>query len=56
MVFNFLQIEPFLQILLAAFLGAIIGLERKYKKKEAGIRTFSLVSFGACFYCYGCLS
>ncbi len=50
MVFNFLQIEPFLQILLAAFLGAIIGLERKYKKKEAGIRTFSLVSFGACFF------
>ena len=50
MVFNFFQIEPFLQILLAAFLGAIIGLERKYKKKEAGIRTFSLVSFGACFF------
>ena len=46
----FSQIQPFFQILLAALLGAIIGLEREYKRKEAGLKTFSLVSLGACFF------
>lgn len=50
MVFDFSQIEPFLQVLLAAFLGGLIGLEREYKRREAGLKTFSLVSLGACFF------
>lgn len=50
MFFDFSQLEPFLQILLAAFLGALIGLEREHKKKEAGLRTFSLVALGSCFF------
>lgn len=50
MVFESLQLQSFLQLLLAAFLGGLIGLEREYKKKEAGLKTFTLVSLGACFF------
>ncbi|HDZ54213.1 MAG TPA: MgtC/SapB family protein [Candidatus Nealsonbacteria bacterium] len=38
------------QLLLAAFLGALVGLEREYKRKEAGLRTYSLVSLGAALF------
>ncbi|PIR89729.1 magnesium transporter MgtC [bacterium (Candidatus Gribaldobacteria) CG07_land_8_20_14_0_80_33_18] len=38
------------QFLLAIFLGALIGLEREWRRKEAGIRTFSLISLGACLF------
>lgn len=50
MFFDPSQVQPFLQIVLAAFLGCLIGLEREYKKKEAGMRTFALVALGACFF------
>ena len=36
-----------LDLILAALLGFIIGLERKYRDKEAGIRTHTIVAFGA---------
>ncbi len=36
-----------LDLLLAALLGFFIGLERKCRYKEAGIRTHTVVSFGA---------
>lgn len=36
------------RILLAALLGAIIGLERETKKRAAGFRTHIIVSVGAC--------
>ena len=36
-----------LDLLLAAFLGFFIGLERKFRYKEAGIRTHTIVCFGA---------
>lgn len=49
MGFELVQLEPFLQITLAAFLGATLGLEREYRRREAGLRTFALVSLGACF-------
>jgi len=42
--------QPFLQILLAAFLGGLVGMEREHKRREAGLRTFSLVSLGACLF------
>ena len=35
------------RILLAALLGAIIGLERETKKRAAGFRTHIIVSVGA---------
>ncbi len=50
MFFDAFQLEPFLQVILAAGLGAIIGVEREYKRREAGIRTFSLVALGSCFF------
>ena len=34
-------------LILAAILGFFIGLERKYRDKEAGIRTHTIVAFGA---------
>ena len=37
-----------LPILLAVFLGFIIGFERKTRMKEAGIRTHSIVCLGSC--------
>ncbi|MBI4550137.1 MAG: MgtC/SapB family protein [Candidatus Omnitrophica bacterium] len=37
----------FLRILLAAFLGALIGVEREYFGKAAGFRTHALVSAAA---------
>ena len=42
--------EIFLQLILAAFLGGLVGLEREYNRKEAGLRTFTLVSLGAAFF------
>ncbi|MDU5807268.1 MAG: MgtC/SapB family protein [Peptoniphilus harei] len=36
------------RILLAAFLGAIIGVEREMKNRAAGFRTHIIVSVGAC--------
>ncbi len=36
------------RLLLALLLGAIVGAERKHKGQVAGIRTFSLISMGAC--------
>ena len=44
------QIRIILELLLAALLGGLIGLEREYKRKEAGLRTYSLVSLGAAFF------
>ena len=50
MFFDFAQLTPFWQVLAAGILGALIGLEREFQKKGAGIRTFALVSLGACFF------
>lgn len=38
------------QLLLATFLGALIGIEREMKKREAGLQTYSLVTLGTCFF------
>lgn len=40
----------FLRIILALLLGGIIGLERTHAHKTAGLRTYSLVSMGACLF------
>ncbi|MDB5194255.1 MAG: methyltransferase [Parcubacteria group bacterium] len=40
----------FLDILLALFLGICLGLERSFAKKTAGMRTYALVSMGACLF------
>lgn len=38
------------QLLLAVLLGGIIGLERKFSHKTAGIKTFALVSLGSALF------
>lgn len=45
-----LQIEPFLQILLAAVIGSVIGLEREFRRKEAGLRTYTMVCLGSTLF------
>lgn len=37
-----------IRLFLAAFLGAIIGVERELKHRAAGFRTHIIVSVGAC--------
>lgn len=44
------QIQIFLQLLLAAVLGGLMGLEREYKRREAGLRTYALVSLGSALF------
>ncbi|WP_303274303.1 MgtC/SapB family protein, partial [uncultured Duncaniella sp.] len=36
------------RITLSLLLGSVIGIERKRKGQMAGLRTFSLISMGAC--------
>lgn len=43
-------VQIILQLALAVFLGALIGFEREYKRKEAGLQTYSLVTLGACLF------
>ena len=38
------------QLLLSVFLGSLLGIERKRKKKEAGLQTYSLVCLGTCLF------
>jgi putative Mg2+ transporter-C (MgtC) family protein len=52
-MFNFLspsEKEIIFKLLLATFLGMLIGLERRLSRKEAGLRTFSLISLGSCLF------
>ncbi len=44
------QFQVVLQLILAVVLGALIGLEREYNKKEAGMRTYSLVCLGSTLF------
>ena len=41
------ELEGLFRLLLAAVLGGIMGLERTRKRREAGFRTYMLVSLGA---------
>lgn len=38
------------RLLLAAFLGAVIGLERELRKKPAGLRTNALIALGTALF------
>lgn len=44
------QFQIIIQLLLASFLGGLVGLEREYKRKEAGMRTYALVSLGSALF------
>lgn len=45
-----LQLKIFLQLILAALLGGLLGLERDYVGKPVGLRTYALVSLGAALF------
>lgn len=38
------------KLLLSAFLGGLVGLERQNHNKSSGIRTMALISLGACVF------
>lgn len=42
------EIEITLKIILALVFGGVLGLEREIRKKQAGLRTYSLVCVAAC--------
>lgn len=42
--------EVFIQLTVALVLGALLGFERLLAGKEAGMRTFGLVSVGSCLF------
>ncbi len=44
------QLEVICQLLFAAFLGAIIGIEREFLKKAAGLRTYVMVSMACTLF------
>jgi len=44
------QFVIIIQLLLSALLGGLVGFEREYKRKEAGLRTYTLVSLGAALF------
>jgi putative Mg2+ transporter-C (MgtC) family protein len=43
-------LEVILQLILSVILGGAVGLEREYKRREAGLRTYALVSLGSAFF------
>lgn len=43
---NYFQVEYFIRILLAGICGAVIGLERRKRFKDAGIRTHLILAIG----------
>ncbi|MCX6764578.1 MAG: MgtC/SapB family protein [Candidatus Nealsonbacteria bacterium] len=47
---NIINFQIFFQLIMAVCLGAIIGLEREFKEKGAGLKTYSLVSLGSCVF------
>lgn len=45
-----LELTLALRLVIAAFLGAVIGYERELRRRSAGFRTFAAVSLGACLF------
>jgi putative Mg2+ transporter-C (MgtC) family protein len=45
-----MDFQIIIQLILAVLLGGVIGIEREYKRKEAGLRTYSLVCLGSAFF------
>ncbi|GIW67336.1 MAG: hypothetical protein KatS3mg096_204 [Candidatus Parcubacteria bacterium] len=49
---NFINWEIIYRLFLATCLGAFIGAQRSFFKKQAGMRTFALVALGAALFAY----
>jgi putative Mg2+ transporter-C (MgtC) family protein len=50
MTINPLDYEMILRVILALFLGSILGFERERHGISAGIRTYGAISLGACVF------
>lgn len=44
------QIQIIFQLFLAVILGGLVGIEREYQKRAAGLRTHSLVCLGSALF------
>jgi putative Mg2+ transporter-C (MgtC) family protein len=44
------ELEMVLRLLLATFLGAVVGFQREYSGKEAGLRTNILICLGSALF------
>ena len=42
--------ESMVQVLVAALLGGLIGLEREWRGRDAGLRTNMLIAMGSCLF------
>lgn len=49
-IFDITTLEMLIRLAIALILGVIIGLERVWAKKTAGMRTFALVSMGSALF------
>lgn len=45
-----LSLTIILELIYATLLGALIGLEREVKQKDAGFQTYALVCLGSCLF------
>jgi len=45
-----MEFQIILKIILATFLGGVIGFERELARKEAGLRTNMLIALGSCLF------
>ena len=45
-----MELQIIFQLLLAVFLGGLVGCERELKRKQAGLQTYSLVALGSCLF------
>ena len=45
-----IELELILKLIISIVLGAIVGIEREWTHKPAGLRTHMLVSLGACLF------
>lgn len=52
----FIQNELFLRLVAAVFLGIMLGAERNFAHKGAGMRTYGLVSLGSAIFVVGSLA
>jgi putative Mg2+ transporter-C (MgtC) family protein len=44
------QLDIVLRVVVALFIGAVIGIEREYRGHPAGVRTLAMVSVGSCLF------
>jgi putative Mg2+ transporter-C (MgtC) family protein len=44
------EIDIVTKLVVAVFLGSVIGLEREYNRSAAGMKTYSIVCLGSCLF------